>query len=374
MLTNQDSDSSTIEQVAEDLVLSKTDQERLRAIEKLCAMPASDPKATLLKEMLLSVIKLHESDVDVLNIKILNRALKELRYGFKVFHAYRQTRKVSIYGSARVPPEDPNYKLGYRFGRLLSERGFMVITGAGPGIMLAGHEGAGHEHSFGVNIMLPYEQGANPLIANNEKLVHLKYFFSRKLLFVKESHATALFPGGFGTLDEGFEVLTLIQTGKANLTPVVCLAAPGCDYWERWMDFVNDQLLARGFISDIDLSLFKIFHDEEGAVKEIETFYRNYHSYRFVRDQLVLRLQHPLTSAQVVQLNTIFSDLLVKGQFVQSPAAPEEGDEPELSKLPRLVFHYNRKDTGRLRQLIDWLNALAAQPDPTASPSHQSVG
>lgn len=374
MLTNQDSDSSIVEQVAEDFVLSKTDQERLRAIEKLCAMPASDPKATFLKEMLLSVIKLHESDVDVLNIKILNRALKELRYGFKVFHAYRKTRKVSIFGSARVPPEDPNYTLAYRFGRLLSERGFMVITGAGPGIMLAGHEGAGHEHSFGVNIMLPYEQGANPLIANNEKLVHLKYFFSRKLLFVKESHATALFPGGFGTLDEGFEVLTLIQTGKANLTPVVCLAAPGCDYWERWMDFVNDQLLARGFISDIDLSLFKIFHEEEGAVKEIETFYRNYHSYRFINDQLVLRLQNPLTPAVVAQLNTNFSDLLVKGQFVHSPAAPEEGDEPELSNLSRLVFHYNRKDTGRLRQLIDWLNALSAQPDPTESPSHQSVG
>jgi uncharacterized protein (TIGR00730 family) len=336
-------------------------------------MPESDPKATLLKEMLLSVIKLHEADVDVLNIKILNRALKELRYGFKVFHPYRRTRKVSIFGSARTPPEDPNYQLGYRFGRLLSERGFMVITGAGPGIMLAGHEGAGHEHSFGVNIMLPFEQGPNTLIADNEKLVHLKYFFSRKLLFVKESHATALFPGGLGTLDEGFEVLTLIQTGKANLTPVVCLAAPGCDYWERWMDFVNDQLLARGFISDIDLALFKIFHEEEEAVEEIESFYRNYHSNRFVKDKLVIRLHHPLAPEHLGQLNQTFPDLLVKGQFVQSPALPEERDEPDLSALPRLVFHYNRKDAGRLRQLIDRLNAWSSQPHSTESPSPRSA-
>ena len=373
MLTNQESDSSFIDRVSEDLVLTKEDQERLRAIEKLCAMPSDDPKATLLKEMLLSVIKLHEGDVDILNIKILNRALKELRYGFKVFHPYRRTRKVSIFGSARTPPDDPNYQLGYRFGRLLRERGFMVITGAGPGIMLAGHEGAGQDHSFGVNIMLPFEQGPNTLIADNEKLVHLKYFFSRKLLFVKESHATALFPGGFGTLDEGFEVLTLIQTGKANLTPVVCLEAPGCDYWERWMDFVNDQLLARGFISDIDLGLFKIFHHEDEAVEEIATFYRNYHSYRFVKDQLVLRLHHPLGSEHLTQLNQLFPDLLVTGQFMQSPALPEEHDEPDLSELPRLVFHYNRKDTGRLRQLIDWLNASSSQPNSTESVSPCSV-
>jgi uncharacterized protein (TIGR00730 family) len=372
MLTNQESDSSSTDQVSEDLVLSKTDQDRLRAIEKLCSMPASDPKATFLKEMLLSVIKLHEADVDVLNIKILNRALKELRYGFKVFHPYRRTRKVSIFGSARTPPEDPNYQLGYRFGRLLSERGFMVITGAGPGIMLAGHEGAGHEHSFGVNIMLPFEQGPNPLIADNEKLVHLKYFFSRKLLFVKESHATALFPGGFGTLDEGFEVLTLIQTGKANLTPVVCLEAPGCDYWERWMDFINDQLLARGFISNIDLALFKIFHEEEGAVEEIETFYRNYHSSRFVNDQFVLRYHHPLDPEHLAKVNETFRDLLVTGRFVQSAALPEEDDEPDLARLSRLVFQYNRKDVGRLRQLIDWLNGLSYQPNSTESPSPRS--
>jgi len=373
MLTNQEPDSSNTDQVSEDLFLSKTDQDRLRAIEKLCAMPATDPKATYLKEMLLSVIKLHDADVDVLNVKILNRALKELRYGFKVFHPYRRTRKVSIFGSARIPSEDPNYQLGYRFGRLLSERGFMVITGAGPGIMLAGHEGAGHKHSFGVNIMLPFEQAPNTLIANNEKLVHLKYFFSRKLLFVKESHATALFPGGFGTLDEGFEVLTLIQTGKANLTPVVCLEAPGCDYWERWMDFVNDQLLARGFISDIDLALFKIFHEEEKAVEEIETFYRNYHSNRFVNDKFVLRLHHPLDPEHLEMVNKTFQDLLVAGQFVQSPALPEECDEPDLAKLPRLVFQYNRKDAGRLRQLIDWLNALPYQPSSPVSLSPRSA-
>lgn len=373
MLTNQASDATNVEKLPDEPSLSGSDQESLRAIEKLFSLPAGDLKATLLKEMLLSVMKLHDADVDVLNIKILNRALKELRYGFKVFHPYRRIRKVSIFGSARIPADDPNYHLGYRFGRLLSERGFMVITGAGPGVMLAGHEGAGREHSFGVNIMLPYEQAPNTLIAQDEKLVHLKYFFSRKLLFVKESHATALFPGGFGTLDEGFEVFTLMQTGKANLTPVVCLEAPGCDYWERWLDFVNDQLLARGFISAMDLALFKIFHEEEGAVAEIESFYRNYHSSRFVNDLLVIRLHHPLTPEQLTQLNETFQDLLVKGNFVQSPSLQEEGDEPDLAMLPRLVFPYNRKAAGRLRELIDWLNALPSQPSSTLSLSPRSA-
>ena len=372
MLTNFESDALNSDPSSGDQLLSPSDQTTLQEIEKLFAGSSSDLKTMLLKEMLATVVKMKDPDVDALNIKILHRALKELRYGFKVFHPYNRTRKVSIYGSARTPPEDPSFQLAYRFGRLLSERGFMVITGAGPGIMWAGHEGAGRENSFGVNIMLPFEQAPNTLIAEDKKLVHLKYFFSRKLLFVKESHATVLFPGGFGTLDEGFEVLTLIQTGKANPTPVLCLEAPGCDYWERWLDFLKSQLLPRGLISEMDFSLFRIFRSEEAAVEEIETFYRNYHSIRFVNDRLVVRLQHPLQPEHLVYMNEEFRDLLVKGEFEQSQALPEESDEIDLAMLPRLVFHYNRKDAGRFRQLIDWLNALPLPTGKTSSVSHCS--
>jgi len=322
--------------------------------------PSGDFKTTLLKEMIASVLKLQESDIDVLDVKILHRAMKELRHAFTVFHPYQHIRKVSIFGSARIPPEDPNFQLAHRFARLLSERDFMVITGAGPGIMWAGHEGAGRDHSFGVNILLPFEQSPNSLIADDKKLVNFKYFFSRKLLFVKESHATALFPGGFGTLDEGFEVLTLIQTGKTNPTPVVFLEAPGCDYWERWLDFIRQQLLSRALIHDSDLALFKVFHEAEAAVEEIQTFYHRYHSLRFVNDHLAIRLQQALTDDQLKRVNSEFNDLLEEGTFRQSSALLQEQDEPELSLLSRLVFHYNRQDAGRLRKLIDWLNALPA--------------
>ena len=337
-------------------------------VEKLLSESSDDPKISLLREMMKSIIKLNDPDVDLLDVKILHRALKELRYGFKVFHPYHDVRKVSIFGSARTPGDDPNFQLAYRFGRLLSERGFMVITGAGPGIMWAGHEGAGRENSFGVNIMLPFEQAPNSLIADDKKLVNLKYFFTRKLLFVKESHATVLFPGGFGTLDEGYEVLTLIQTGKTDPVPVVCLEAPGCDYWERWMDFVRDQLLPRGLISETDLALFKVHHDEGSAVEEIETFYRNYHSIRYVGDKLVMRIQYPLKNSEITHLTREFQDVLTDGQFTQTVALSEEFDEPDVFGLPRLVFRYNRKDAGRLRQLIDTINIYAAVrsgPNPT---------
>ena len=339
---------------------SANDQDILDKVEKVLSESPDDPKALLLRDMINSVVKLHDPDVDVLDIKILNRALKELRYGFKVFHPYHHARKVSIFGSARTPQDDPNFKLAYRFGRLLSERGFMVITGAGPGIMWAGHEGAGKENSFGVNIMLPFEQAPNSLIAEDKKLVNLKYFFTRKLLFVKESHATVLFPGGFGTLDEGFEVMTLIQTGKTDPVPVVMLETSESGYWERWMDFVNDQLLPRGLISETDLSLFKVFHHEAEAVEEIETFYRNYHSIRYVGNNLVVRLQHPLEPGEIDQLTHEFRDVLVDGEFSQTEALPEEYDDAEVLSLPRLVFQYNRKDAGRLRQLIDRLNTCAS--------------
>ena len=319
-----------------------------------------DVRTTLLKEMVGSVIKLRNLDTDVLDVKILHRALKELRYAFRVFRQYRDVKKVSIFGSARIREDHPNYKLASQFGKLLSQNGYMVITGGGPGIMQAGNEGAGREQSFGVNIMLPFEQVPNSLIADDKKLVNLKYFFTRKLLLVKETQAVALFPGGFGTLDEAFEVLTLIQTGKTDPIPVVCIESPGGIYWERMMDFLKRQLLSQGMINQSDLALFKIVYSAEAAVEEIQKFFRVYHSIRIVGDVMIIRIQEPLSTKELTQLNQEFADLLAHGYFNQSEAVPEEFDEPHISHLPRLVFHFNWKELGRLRQCIDWINGREA--------------
>lgn len=335
------------------------EEEIVREIKALWTGPATDVRTALLKEMVGSVVKLRDLDTDVLDVKILHRALKELRYAFRVFRQYRDVRKVSIFGSARIRAEDPNYKLASQFGKLLSQSGFMVITGGGPGIMQAGNEGAGREHSFGVNIMLPFEQAPNSLIADDKKLVNLKYFFTRKLLLVKETHAVALFPGGFGTLDEAFEVLTLIQTGKTDPIPVVCIEPPGGDYWERMMEFLKGQLLSQGLINQSDLALFKVVYSAEAAVEEIQNFFRVYHSLRIVGNTMIVRIQQQLSQRELSRLNQEFSDILTEGQFQQVEALREEWDEPYISHLPRLVFRFNWKELGRLRQCIDWLNARA---------------
>ena len=330
----------------------------LTRLERILANSSDDLRSTLIRGMLAGIVKMAEQPPDLLDVKIMSRALKELQHAFRVFQPYEHCLKVSIYGSARTPSDDPNFQLAAWMGRLLSQRGFMVITGAGPGIMEAGHQGAGKDMSFGVNIMLPFEQAANATIAGDPKLVHLKYFFTRKLLFVRESQAAVFFPGGFGTMDEAFELLTLIQTGKANIVPVVCLQAPGSDYWNRWMDFVSHELLPGGFISESDLSLFKIFDNAEAAADEIQHFYRNYHSCRFVKESLVIRMRHPLTPEQLKEARTRFHDLAPNGVIVQGKALAPEHDDPEVASLPRLIVPYHRQDAGRLRQLIDWLNGL----------------
>lgn len=290
------------------------------------------------------------------DLKILNRALRELRYAFKVFKPYRLTRKVTVFGSARTPADRPAYQKAVEFGRKLAAQGWMVVTGAGGGIMEAGHVGAGKEMSIGVNIMLPFEQEANYVIHNDKKLVHLKYFFTRKLLFVKEVHAIALFPGGFGTQDEGYEVLTLVQTGKRDLMPIVLIDEPGGTYWKAWRTFIEEQLLSRQLISPADLSLFKVTDDVDEAIAEIMQFYRVYHSMRYLRKKLVFRLNHDVSDALVERLNNEFADILLAGRFEKSTALPLEADDPHLQHLPRLVFQFNRRDLGRLRQLIDVLN------------------
>ncbi len=318
-----------------------------------------DPQILLMKELLANVLKLHDAQLELLDLKILNRALKELRHAFAVFRDYRDRPKISIFGSARTLPTDPVYQLASRFSRRIVQEGYMVITGGADGIMRAGQEGAGRENSFGVNIMLPFEQGANPTIADDPKLITFKYFFTRKLMFQKEAGAIALFPGGFGTHDEGFEVLTLLQTGKSDPKPIVCLQTPDSQYWDRWRAFIKEDLLGRGLINQEDLSLFRIVDNEEAAVQEIVTFYRRYHSLRFVGRQLAMRLKSSLTEAQVAQVNERFTDLLQEGVFAQREALPEELDEPAVKDLPRLVFTFNRRSAGRLRQLIDHLNHLS---------------
>lgn len=346
--------------------LGLTNEDILKQVQGLLENTNGDLRKLLRKEILVTLLRFSDSYLDTLDLKILNRTMRELRYAFKVFYPYRHRPKVSFFGSARTLPDDPNYAVAREFARLLVERGFMVITGGGDGIMGAAQEGAGRENSFGLNIMLPFEQGANPTIAADAKLITFKYFFTRKLMFLKESHAAALFPGGFGTHDEGFELLTLLQTGKSHPLPIVCVQAPGCYYWDRWLAFIREELLAQRLINPEDLSLFKIFDSEEAAVAEIEQFYRNYHSSRFVHDNLVLRLRSPLSHEQIAAINTEFQDMLAGGAFTQRDPFPEEQDETAIKDLPRLAFHYNRRSAGRLRQLIDRVNSFA-HPTPVTN-------
>jgi len=305
-----------------------------------------------------SADKLAQDDSTRGDLKILARTILELRYAFKVFTPYRSKRKVTVFGSARTRPDEPSYQQAVQLGRLMAASGWLVVTGAASGIMEAGHLGAGRENSMGLNIMLPFEQEANRVIADDPKLVHMKYFFTRKLMFVKECHAVCLLPGGFGTLDEGMEVLTLVQTGKRAMIPVVFLDAPGGDFWREFERFIREKLLARGMIAPSDMSLFRLTDDVEEAVAEILGFFRVYHSMRYVRDRLVLRLVRPIDDALLDAINGQFADIVVRGTIVQGGPLAEERDEPELAHLPRLVFHFNRYDFGRLRQLIDCLNGV----------------
>ncbi|THJ25015.1 MAG: LOG family protein [Nitrospira sp. CG24E] len=335
-----------------------SNEEVLNRVRLLLDSPEDDLQASIMKELLAGTLRLHDSHLDILDLKIVNRAVKELRHAFRVFYDYRDRRKISIFGSARTAPDDPNYRMAFQFSRQIVEEGFMVITGGADGIMRACQEGAGRENSFGVNIMLPFEQGPNATIADDPKLVTFKYFFTRKLIFQKEANAIALFPGGLGTHDEGFEILTLAQTGKSDPQPIVCLQAPGCDYWDEWYSFIKRQLLARRLINPEDLSLFKITTSADEAIDEIRKFYRRFHSIRYVGRLLAIRLKTSITPEQVSGLHETFGDLLSEGTFQLRGPLPEELDEPDLRNLPRLAFISNRKSASRLRQLIDHLNLL----------------
>ena len=320
--------------------------------------PLPPPKriADLIQTIKDSADKLAEDKTSRGDLKIISRTLRELRYAFKVFSPYRRSRKVTVFGSARTTPDQPAYRQAAEFGRAMAAHDWFVVTGAASGIMEAGHAGAGREHSMGLNILLPFEQATNPIITGDRKLVYMKYFFTRKLMFVKESDAFCLMPGGFGTLDEGLEVLTLFQTGKHDMMPVVLLDEPGGGYWKAFDQFVRDQLLDRGMIGPEDLSLYRPTDRVDEAVAEILRFFSAYHSMRYVRTNLVFRLQREPSKSLLEEINDRFQDILVRGRFALSGPLPEEREEAALSGLPRLVFAFDRRSFGRLRQLIDCLN------------------
>ena len=315
----------------------------------------------LVAEIVATAMKLLRDETNRGDIKLIDKSFRELRYALKVFSEYRDHHKVSIFGSARTPLDHPDYTQAEAFGRAMEGAGWMIITGAGSGIMAAGHGGAGAKGSFGLNISLPFEQAANEFIHGDAKLINFKYFFTRKLMFVRSSHAVVLFPGGFGTMDEGFEVLTLIQTGKCPPMPLVMVDHPAGAYWSAWQQYVRGHMLKPGFISPQDESLYKITENVQEAVEECLGFYRNFHSVRYTRDLLIIRLKQLPTAVQLGEISEKFADItLDEKRWRLGGPLKVERDERKLRHLHRLVFPFNRRDHGRLRQLIDHLNRLPA--------------
>jgi uncharacterized protein (TIGR00730 family) len=325
-------------------------------IQSLIAKVGGDPESfdgRLIRDMMVTALKLIPDCRDTGELKLMTAALKELRYAYRVFGQYPERLKISIFGSARTPPSHPDYAAAVEFSRLMAEAGWMVITGAGDGIMKAGHEGPGRESSFGVAIRLPFETTANEVIAGDEKLIHFRYFFTRKLMFLSQAEAVALFPGGFGTMDEAYETLTLVQTGKASMIPIVMLEGEGRDYWEEWLAFNRRRLLRDALINEEDLGLFHIARSPADAARHITGFYRVYHSSRYVRDMFVIRLRHAIGEADAARLTDEFRVLIKSGAMTLRGPFPEEEDHLDL---PRLAFSHTRHHFGLIRRLIDRIN------------------
>ena len=332
--------------------------------EQLLPAPAlvPAPDAAVVKrytQEIIAIAEQFEAEQTALgDVKIAAGALREMRQAFKLFSAYHGVRKVSTFGSARTREGDPVFRLAQDFARRIADRGYMVITGAGPGIMEACQRGAGRARSFGINITLPFEQAANAEIRDDPKFMSFHYFFTRKLFFLKEADAIVLFPGGFGTHDEGLETLTLLQTGKMQPLPLVFLDRPRGTYWKTWQRYVEDHMLRRAMIQEEDLALFKVINDIDAAVEEITTFHRVYHSSRYVRDRFVIRLNRWLPKELVAELAVEFADIIIEGGMEQRRAFGIEKDDAAVFHLPRLAFRFNRINFGRLRMLIDRLNHL----------------
>jgi uncharacterized protein (TIGR00730 family) len=309
-------------------------------------------------EIIATAVRLAGDGADRLDLKITNAALKEMRAAFRTFAPYRDVPKVTMFGSARTHPDDPLYEQARSMAKVLADHGWMVVTGAGPGIMAAGMEGAGRDMSFGVTIRLPFENEPNPVIAGDPKLVSMKYFFTRKLMLIKESRAFVCLPGGFGTLDEAFELLTLVQTGKSTPAPIVMLDVPNGTYWTHWREFVVDELAGRQLIADSDVDLFLVTDDVEAACDEIVGFYSNYDSMRYVGDRLVIRLARPPDAKTIEMLERDFADIALSGGFDVIAPLPEEIEDDDRLDKARIAFRFSRNHFARLRALIDALNRL----------------
>ncbi|AGI23427.1 LOG family protein [Pseudomonas sp. MT3] len=320
------------------------------------AAPGGSQNLPLYREMLTTVARMAQADRNRWDAKIMLQTLREMEHAFSTLEQFKRRRKVTVFGSARTPANHPVYALARDLGETLARYDLMVITGAGGGIMAAAHEGAGLENSLGFNITLPFEQHANHIVDGTSNLLSFHFFFLRKLFFVKEADALVLCPGGFGTLDEALEVLTLIQTGKSPLVPVVLLDQPGGHYWDHALEFIKEQLEDNGYILPSDMNLMKLVHTAEEAVEEIAQFYSNFHSSRWLKDRFVIRLNHPLSTRALELLGQEFGNLCVTDGFHQQPYSESELDEPEFSHLTRLAFAFNGRDQGRLRELLNFIN------------------
>jgi uncharacterized protein (TIGR00730 family) len=328
-----------------------------QVIQELIGLLGDIPRPEIVREMIIASLKAGQEDDGAVDLKLMNNSLKEMRFTAKAFGPYRHTRKVAVFGSARTRPEETIYKMAISLGQKLAATGYMAITGGGPGIMQAVHEGAGSEYSFGVNIRLPFEQKTNPVIEGNPKSITYKYFFNRKVAFLKESDAIVVFPGGFGTLDEGMEALTLVQTGKRNPVPILLVDKPGGTYWKKWAEFVEETILSQGNISKSDLALFERIDSTDDAVESIKRFYSRYHSLRYIGNLLVIRLRSGISQHKVEDLKSRFSEILrPQGEIYLSGPLPEEKNEPEIKDLPRLLLDFDRKHFGGLKALIDSIN------------------
>ena len=325
-------------------------------IDELAKNASSVENGHLLKEIITTAVKLGRESSDKGDLKLVNNTLKELRYSFRVFSPYRAIKKLIIFGSARSAKTSAEYKMSEELSRKMTEKGYMVVTGGGPGVMEAGNKGAKAGKDFALNIRLPFEQKPNPYIDEKERLINFKYFFTRKLIFVKETDATALFPGGFGTNDEGFEMITLMQTGKSKPRPIVLMEPAGSAYWADWKRFVNNHLFKNGFINKEDFSLFYLAKSVPEAVAYIEDFYKVYHSIRYVAGLTVIRLNKKLSEKTYELLNKKFKDILTCGEICPGEATKEEIEKGEHLELPRLIMNFNMHDYGRLCEMIHVIN------------------
>jgi uncharacterized protein (TIGR00730 family) len=320
-------------------------------IERLPSLPNGD----LIAQSLEAIAQIEESNMERLDWKLISGSLKDMQKALKVLHPCRHIRKVSIFGSARTPDHEPAYQQAKVFAQQIASLGFMVFTGAGGGIMAAGNEGAGLEASFGLNINLPFEQTSNQFVTS-DRLVSFKYFFTRKLFFLKESDAVAIFPGGFGTQDELFECLTLCQTGKATPRPIILIDLPGGDYWQEWSAYIDNHLLSRNLINAGDRRLYRITDSIQAACDYIQDFYSCYHSSRWIGDLLVIRLNYDISDLHLAELNGQFHSALSQGEISRSQSLVQEQKELHLIDLPRLVMYFNQHDYGQLQELIEAIN------------------